>query len=118
MNRTTVTLNTLPIILLYLLPLRRHECIRIGSNRNCGELYEKKKEKKKCREFLCKFPIMLIYHFFSKLALYKVLAKGENFYALVSLQTRANLSPFTKDYRGEEQTNEPRPIFGTPFYWG
>ncbi|GIY37510.1 hypothetical protein CDAR_468681 [Caerostris darwini] len=39
-------------------------------------------------------------------------------YALVSLQTRANLSPFTKDYRGEEQINEPQPIFGTPFRWG
>ncbi|GIY66850.1 hypothetical protein CEXT_630431 [Caerostris extrusa] len=52
------------------------------------------------------------------LALYKALAKGGNFYALVSLQTRANLSPFTKDYRGEEQINELQPIFGTPFRWG
>ncbi|GBN26566.1 hypothetical protein AVEN_207972-1, partial [Araneus ventricosus] len=33
-------------------------------------------------------------------------------HALVSLQNRANLSPFTKDYRGEEQFNEPTPIFG------
>ncbi|GBO32663.1 hypothetical protein AVEN_43458-1 [Araneus ventricosus] len=33
-------------------------------------------------------------------------------YALVSLQYRVNLSPFTKDYRGEEQLNEPKPIFG------
>ncbi|GBM41926.1 hypothetical protein AVEN_142903-1 [Araneus ventricosus] len=32
-------------------------------------------------------------------------------HALVSLQNRANLSPFTKDYRGEEQLNEPTPIF-------
>ena len=28
---------------------------------------------------------------------------------------RANLSPFTKDYRGEEQINEPQPIFASYF---
>lgn len=27
---------------------------------------------------------------------------------------RVNLSPFTKDYRGEEQSNELDSIFGTP----
>ncbi|GFR11138.1 hypothetical protein TNCT_644291 [Trichonephila clavata] len=30
---------------------------------------------------------------------------------MVSLQNRANLSPSTKDYRGEEQFNEPSLIF-------
>ncbi|GIY01031.1 hypothetical protein CDAR_166261, partial [Caerostris darwini] len=39
-------------------------------------------------------------------------------HALVSLQTRANLSPVTTDYSGEEQINEPQAIFGNPFRWG
>ncbi|GIX95136.1 transposable element Tc1 transposase [Caerostris extrusa] len=44
-----------------------------------------------------------------------IMRKRNPLHALVSLQTRTNLSPFTKDYRGEEQINEPQPIFGTSF---
>ena len=37
---------------------------------------------------------------------------------LVFLQTRINLSPFTKDFRGEEQLNESMDQFFVALPWG